>query len=46
MTIVFTKEDMQDVAFPVHKSGPVVGTPDHPVWMTFDGEWIQDSGEW
>jgi hypothetical protein len=35
-----------EVAYPAPVQINPPATVAHPVWMTFDGEWIQDNGEW
>ncbi len=42
-TLIF---DADEIAFPKKASGIVRATPENPVWMTFDGEWILDNGDW
>lgn len=46
-TLVFTAQESKEyhLAEPEKATLPHA-TVAHPVWMTFDGEWIQDNGEW
>jgi hypothetical protein len=46
MTIIFTVEDMEEIAFPTPITMVKVATPETPVDMYFDGQWITDNGEW
>lgn len=42
-TLVF---DASEIEFPANPIQPTHATPEHPVWMTFGGEWVLDNGEW
>lgn len=42
-TLIF---DAVEIAFPVRPTNIVHPTVEHPIWITFDGEWIEDNGEW
>lgn len=42
-TLIF---DADEIAFPKKTKGIVHPTPQNPVWITFDGEWILDNGDW
>ncbi len=46
MTIIFTAEDWQEIAFPVPAPVVKVATTENPLPMFFAGEWIMDNGEW
>jgi len=42
-TLVF---DADEIPFPKRESHIVHATVKNPLWITFDGEWILDNGEW
>lgn len=49
MTIILNEQDAQE--FGVNTKNVVsvsvpLPTPENPEWMTFDGTWILDNGEW
>lgn len=46
MTIVFTESEWAEVAYPAPITMKKIATIESPIWMTFDGEWILDNGEW
>lgn len=46
-TLVFTADESKfyHLSEPAKKVLPHA-TPQSPVWITFDGEWILDNGDW
>lgn len=42
-TLIF---EASEIAYPKPVDTYTHPTVAHPVWITFDGEWILDNGEW
>lgn len=42
-TLIF---EASEIAYPKPVDTYTYPTVAHPVWITFDGEWILDNGEW